>query len=66
MSDERALDAEEKQNLRDAVAAADRQVAAVEAANEVLKKQRMTFWKKAKYFLIGAAAGGAVCAIACR
>lgn len=60
VKDLRTLDAEEKQALRDAVAAANRQVTALEAANAVLKKQRMTFWKKAKYFLIGGAAGAIV------
>lgn len=53
----RTLDAEEKQQLRNALAAAERQITAIRAENEVLKKQRMTFWKKAKYFVIGGAAG---------
>lgn len=62
----RTLDAEEKQLLRNAIAAAGRQVAALEAEVVVLKRQRMTFWKKAKYFIYGGIAGAAVCAVACR
>lgn len=53
----RVLDADEKQKLRDAVAAADRQVSALEAEVAALKKQRMTLWKKVKWFVIGGAAG---------
>lgn len=66
LKDLRTLDAEEKQHLRNAVAAANRETAAVRAENAVLKKQRMTFWKKAKWFVIGGAAGGAVCLVLCR
>lgn len=51
------LSDEEKAELRKALDAKDRQVAAVEAANAVLKKQRSTFWKRAQIFVIGAAAG---------
>lgn len=53
----RTLDAEEKGQLRLAVAAAERQIAALEAQVVVLKKKRFTFWKAAKYLVIGGAAG---------
>lgn len=53
----RVLDAEEKQKLRDAIAAADRQIAALEAEVVTLKKKRFTVWKAVKYVVIGAAAG---------
>lgn len=53
----RELDAEEKTQLRNAVAAAMRETAAIKAANEVLKKNQVTFWKKFKWMVIGGAAG---------
>lgn len=53
----RTLDAEEKQHLRDAIAAAERQIAGLEAQIVVLKKQRFTFLKAVKYIIYGAAAG---------
>jgi hypothetical protein len=62
----RILDAEEKQHLRDAVAAANREVAAIRAENAVLKKKQMTAWKKAKWFVIGGVVGVAICAVACK
>ena len=62
----RELDAEEKTQLRNAVAAATRETAAIRAANEVLKKNQVTFLKKAKWFIYGAVTGAAVCAVLCR
>jgi hypothetical protein len=53
----RVMDAAEKQKLRDALVSADKETAAVRAENEVLKKKRMTLWKKVKWFVIGGAAG---------
>ena len=58
--DLRTLDAQEKQHLRDAVTAADKEIAALKAEVVVLKKERMTIWKKAKWFVIGGAIGIAV------
>lgn len=66
LKDLRRLDADEKQHLRNAVAAANRQIAALEAEVAVLKKQRTTFWKKAKWFVFGGLAGVAVCVVACK
>lgn len=62
----RTLDAEEKLHLRNAIAAANRQIAALEAEVAVLKKQRATLWKKVKWISIGILAGAAACAIGCR
>lgn len=59
----RTMDAEEKLSLRNAVAAAEREITAIRAENAVLKKQRMTLWKKAKVFVVGAAAGLVVGAV---
>lgn len=53
----RILDAEEKQHLRDAVTASDKEIAALKGEVAVLKKERMTIWKKAKWFVIGGAVG---------
>lgn len=53
----RTMDAEEKQHLRDAVAAADREIAALKAEVANLKKHQMTFVKKLKYGAIGGAIG---------
>lgn len=50
--------------LRLALAHKDRVITAAEAEIAVLKKQRMTFWKKAKWFVIGGAAGIVVGAVA--
>ncbi len=64
VKDLRTLDASQIAELNKALAAKDRVIAAVEAEVVVLKKQRMTFWKKTKYFIIGAAAGVVIGAIA--
>ncbi len=53
----RTLDAQEKDELRNAIAAANREVAAVKSANQVLKKNQVTFWKQFKWVVIGGAAG---------
>lgn len=53
----RTMDADEKAQLRRALAAADRQISALEAEVVVLKKQRATFWKKMTWFIVGGAAG---------
>ena len=52
----RTLDAAERKALLDAIAAKDRVIAAYEAEIAVLKKKN-SFWTKAKWFLIGGAAG---------
>lgn len=57
LKDLRTLDAQEKEQLRLAVAAATREVAAIKDANQVLKKNQVTFWKQLKWIVIGAAAG---------
>lgn len=62
----RTLDAQQIAELQKALAAKDRVIAAVEAEVVVLKKQRMTFLKKAKWFFIGGLGGAAVCAVFCR
>lgn len=59
----RTLDAEEKQHLRDAVAAADKEIAAVRGENAVLKKKQMTVFKKIKYAAIGGMLGIAISAL---
>lgn len=59
----RTLDAEEKQHLRDAVTAADKEIAALKGEVAVLKKKQMTFLKKAKWFVIGGVVGVAVYAV---
>jgi len=61
----RNLDAQQIAELNKALAAKDRVIAAYEAEIAVLKKQRMTFWKKAGWLIVGAAAGAAVCAFMC-
>jgi hypothetical protein len=53
----RTLDADEKQELRAALAAKDRVIAALEAANAELKKNKFTLWKKIKYGAVMAAVG---------
>lgn len=53
----RTLDAEEKDQLRRAITAAERQVAALEAEVVVLKKNQMTIFKQAKYVFIGIVGG---------
>jgi hypothetical protein len=53
----RTLDAAEKQALRDAIDAAGRETSALKSEIVVLKKERMTFWKKLKYVAIGVGAG---------
>lgn len=53
----RNLDESEKQALRAALDAKDRQIAALDAVIVELKKRRFTFWKKIKTFAVGAAAG---------
>ena len=63
LKDLRTLDASQKQALQDAVDAANREIAALKDEIAILKKQRMTWWKKAKYVLIGALVGAAVIAL---
>lgn len=53
----RDLDAQEKAELRNALAAAERQIAAVNAQVEVLKKERPSIWSKLKWVTYGVAAG---------
>lgn len=53
----RSLDAAQISQLEKAIAAKDRVITATEAEVAVLKKQRMTVWKKVKWFVIGGAAG---------
>lgn len=60
----RELDAKEIAQLRLALSMKDRVITAAEAEIAVLKKQRMTFWKKGKYLLIGLGAGVVVGAVA--
>lgn len=55
--DLRNLDAKEKQFLRDALSAADREILALKQANAVLKKNKWTIWKFSKAALLGGAAG---------
>lgn len=55
--DLRTLDAKEKQHLRDALSAADREILALKNANAVLKKNKWTIWKASKAALLGGAAG---------
>jgi hypothetical protein len=57
LKDLRNLDAGEKQALRDALDAKDRQIAALGLEITELKKNKWTFWKAVKTFAIGAAAG---------
>lgn len=66
LKDLRTLDATEKQNLRDAIAAAQRQITAIEAENAVLKKNQVTIWKRIKYVVIGGGIGVIVCAVLCK
>lgn len=51
------LSEKEKAELRAALDAKDRQIAALEAAVAALKKDRWTFWKAARATGIGLAAG---------
>lgn len=53
----RTLDAAEKDGLRTALNEKDKVIAALEAEIVVLKKKRNSWWKSAKTFVIGAAAG---------
>lgn len=53
----RELDAAEKAELRNALAAAERQIAAVQAQVDVLKKERPSVWTKLKWIGYGIAAG---------
>ena len=53
----RTMDAAEKAQLRRAVDSANNETAGVRAENAVLKKNQVTIWKKAKWFVIGGAAG---------
>lgn len=48
---------QEKNQLRSALDAKDRQVASLEAAIAVLKRERPSFWKKFGWIIAGAAAG---------
>ena len=57
LTETRELDAAEKAKLRDALAAAERQVAAVQAQVDTLKRERPSVWKKLKWIGIGIAAG---------
>lgn len=50
LKDIRTLDGEEKQALRDAIAAKDEAI-------KGLKRNQATFWKKVKWIVIGAAGG---------
>lgn len=60
----RTLDAGERQQLREALAAKDRVIAAYEAEIAVLKKNRWSAWKWIKAAAIGAGAGIVIGAIA--
>ena len=62
----RNLDAQQIVELNKALAAKDRVIAAYEAEIVVLKKSRMTPWKKVKWLVIGGAAGAAICAFVCK
>lgn len=53
----RTLDASERKALTDALAAKDRVIAAYESEIVVLKKNRWSWWRAAKVFVFGAAAG---------
>ncbi|QQS33508.1 MAG: hypothetical protein IPM50_02685 [Acidobacteriota bacterium] len=53
----RTLDAEEKELLSSAVAAARREVDAIRGANEALKRNQATFWKRLKWVVVGGAVG---------
>ena len=53
----RNLDESEKAELRKALFAKDRQLAALESENKILKKQRFTFWKGVKIVVVAAGAG---------
>lgn len=57
VKDLRVLDAAQISELNKALAAKDRVIAAVEAEVVVLKKQRVTLWKRFKWIAYGAAAG---------
>lgn len=57
------LSQKEIAQLRVALAAKDRVIAATEAEVAVLKKQRMTVWKKIKWFVYGGAVGVAAGAV---
>lgn len=52
-----SLNEREKAELLKALAAKDRVIASVEAANKVLKKQRFTVWKALKVAIVAGAAG---------
>lgn len=57
LKDLRKLDADEKQALRDAIAAKDRVIAANEKAIAELKKNQWSLWKAVKAGAVGAAIG---------
>jgi flavin-binding protein dodecin len=59
----RNLDAAEVVQLRKAIDAKDRVIAALEAEIVVLKKNRWGFWKKAKAIAVGVGAGIVIGAI---
>ncbi len=61
--DVRQLDAQEKDQLRKALAAADVTIDALKQANAVLKKNRWTVWKAVKAGLVGAGFGAAAALI---
>lgn len=61
-----ALSADEIEELKKALAAKDRIIAASEAQIEVLKKNQTTTWKTAKNIFTGIVIGGALCAVFCR
>lgn len=51
------LSEREKGELRKALVAKEKQIAALDAANQVLKKQKFTVWKAFKVVVVSAAAG---------
>lgn len=53
----RSLDAHEKQELRNALAAKDRELASLRLEITELKRQRWTFWKVIKTAAVGVAGG---------
>lgn len=52
-----SLSATEIESLRKALTAKDAVIAATEAQVAVLKRNQVTIWKKAKWFILGGAAG---------
>ncbi len=57
LKDLRTLDAREKEELRRALVAKDRVIAAVEKENAVLRRKRFTLWKAIKVAIVAGAAG---------